>query len=280
MSSSVPDSVLVLGATGTQGGAVARALLNAGVGTHALVRNPDSARAQALARTGARLITGDLLERGSLTRAFAEVECVYAITTPFEQGPELEVRQGETIVAAATDAGLGWLLMASVASAGNAAVPHFQSKARIERRVAASPVAWTVVAPTYFYENVVGPDGRLGADRLAIPVPRDTPLAQVALADLGAVVAAILARRDEHLGARVEVAADAPTPGQMAAALNVPYEQVALRDVPAPDLAAMYAFLTDRGYAVDPAAVRGRYPEVAWHSFVDWAQKITTPDRG
>ena len=271
-----PEIVLVLGATGVQGGAVARGLLRSGRIVHALVRSPASAGAASLAEAGARIVSGDLLDRSSLVRAFGEVTSVYAVTTPFAQGPEAEVLQGDTIIAAAEEAGLPWLILASVASAGRTRVPHFQSKARIERRLAASQVPWTVVAPSYFYENVLGASGRFESDRLALAVPFATPLAQIALRDLAGVVAAVLTRRDEHLHQRIEVAGDAPTPGEMAALLGVPFEQLDLREVRSrnPDLGAMYEFLSDQGYGIDVDAVRARFPEVSWTTFGQWAREI------
>ena len=112
--------ILVIGATGTHGGAVARRLLASRHTVYALVRDPRSDRAQALARSGATLISGDLQDVGSLVRAFDGVAAVYAVTTPFERGAEEEEQQGENIIAAAQTADLGWLLLASVAAAGRA----------------------------------------------------------------------------------------------------------------------------------------------------------------
>ncbi|MDO9409803.1 NmrA family NAD(P)-binding protein [Patulibacter sp.] len=272
---SAAGTVLVTGATGTQGGAVLRGVLDRGDRpVAALVRDPAAPKATALAELGVELRRGDLSDPASLAAAFAGVDAVYAVTTPFGDGPEAEVAQGEAIVAAAEQAGLPWLVLASVAAADRADVPHFVSKARIERRLAASSVPWTVVAPSYFYENVAGA-ARAAAEsgRLAMPLPADVPLHQVALADLAAVVAAVLARRDEHLGVRVEVAGDAPTPAQMAAALHASYEEQPLAEVRArsADLGAMYAFLAGEGYGIDVAAVRARYPEVPWRTFASWA---------
>jgi uncharacterized protein YbjT (DUF2867 family) len=154
-------------------------------------------------------------------------------------------------------------------------VPHFASKAKIEARLAAGEVPWTVVAPSYFYENVLGAVDSIRQGVLPLPLPPKTPLHQLALADLGAVVVAILARRDEHLSQRVELAADAPTPERMAAAFGVravqtPLETVAERSA---DLAAMYRFLAGPGYGIDVAAVRRRYPEVSFSSFTAWATR-------
>jgi len=268
--------VLVLGATGTQGGAVARGLLAAGSDVAALVRDPHSERAIALQEAGGRLVTGDLLEPASLERAFAEVATVYAITTPFEHGAGEEERQGESIIAAAVRARVSWLIFASVAAAARAPVPHFLSKARIEMSLAVSELDWTVVAPSYFYENVLGSREAIGEGRLPIALPPGRPLHQVALADLGRLVAAVVARRDEHVHRRIEVAADAPTAEEMAAAIGVRYEQVPIDEVRqrSGDLAAMYGFLADEGYGIDVQQLRARYPEVGWTSFEEWARAI------
>ncbi len=270
------DPVLVFGATGTHGGAVARELLARAVPVHAFVRDPGSVRAQALAGSGATLVVGDLDDPASIARALSAVPVAYAVTTPFERGADAELRQGEAIVDAAAEARLPWLIFASVAAAERAHVPHFQSKARIEKRLRESSVPWTVLAPSYFYENVLGLREAIIEGSLPLPLPADKPLHQVALRDLGAVAAAILARRDEHLSTRIEIAADAPTPREMAeafgvGALETPLEEVRQRN---PDLAAMYAFLAGDGYAIDVSAVRGRYPEVAWMSFAEWAAGV------
>jgi uncharacterized protein YbjT (DUF2867 family) len=270
------EPVLVTGATGTQGGAVARGLLAAGYPVQALVRDPSSDRAQALLDSGATLVKGDLLDRPSLTAAFAETSVVYAITTPFESGTGEEERQGATIIAAAEATGLGWLVLASVASADRTdAVPHFASKRHVELQLAATALPWTVIAPSYFYENLLGSLEEIRSGVLPIAVPAEKPLAQVSLANLGQLVATVLGQRAEHLGLRVEVAGDAPTPTQMAAAFGARYQEVPLDEIASPDLNAMYTFLSEVGYAVDPVAVRARYPEVPWVSFSDWAGSVT-----
>jgi uncharacterized protein YbjT (DUF2867 family) len=133
-----------------------RELLVSGIPVQVLVRDRHSERAQALAKLGAELVVGDLHDEPSLARAMSGAAVAYAITTPFEEGADAEVRQGEAIIRAAVEAQLRWLIFASVAAAGRAQVPHFQSKARIEGRLRDAPVPWTVLAPSYFYENVLG----------------------------------------------------------------------------------------------------------------------------
>jgi uncharacterized protein YbjT (DUF2867 family) len=269
----VDQRILVFGATGTHGGAVARALLGAGHSITAFVRDPRSPRALALEQDGARLAVGDLDQPSSVRRALDGMQAAYAVTTPFDGGPEEEVRQGEQIIASATQVRLPWLVLASVASAADANVPHFSSKARIEELLKQSTLTWTVVAPSYFYENVLGSVEAIREGRLPLALPPQTPLQQVALADLGALVAAILARPAEHAGQRIEVAGDDPTPEAMAAAIGVRHEQLLPAQLAqrSPDLAAMYSFLARDGYAVDIHALQQRYPEVRWKSFAEWA---------
>jgi uncharacterized protein YbjT (DUF2867 family) len=265
---------MVIGATGTHGGAIARELLAAGRQLQALVRNPDSDRARRLRDAGAVLVTGDLDDRDSLIRAFSDVASVYAVTTPFHGGTDEEDRQGHNIIAAAEQAELPWLLLASVAAADRAAVPHFASKARFERRLRAGTVPWTVIAPSYFFENVGGLASAIAAGTLPLALPAQQPLHQVALGNLGALVAVVLSRREEHLLQRVEVAGDAPTPAEMAQALGVAFVRVPIAQIQArsPDLAAMYAFPSERGYDIDVPALRDRYPEVDWLRFADRAR--------
>jgi uncharacterized protein YbjT (DUF2867 family) len=273
--------LLVTGATGPHGRAVAQAMLAAGRRVRALTRDPSGVHARQLAGLGAELVTGDLLDFESLLGAMRGATAIYAITTPFAGGAKGEIEQGEQILAAAREVEAPWLILASVASADRpTGVPHFESKRQIERRLAASPVPHTVVAPTYFYENLGDPAEVIASGELRLPLSASRPLQQVALSDLGALVAALLDRREEVLGARIEVAADQPTPQQMADSLSaaggrpVSYSQTSLDELEmrSTDLAAMYRFLEDTGYQVDTSGLRDRFPEVPWTTFAEWAQ--------
>jgi len=276
------EAVLVTGATGPHGNAVVRALLASRHRVRALTRDPGSSRAQQLAGLGAEPVAGDLLDPISLARAMDGVEAAYGVTTPFGgAGPEQEVEQGRQLVVAAERAGLPWLILASVGSADqDTGIPHFDSKGRIERLLLDSPVPHTIVAPTYFYENLGDPAELAAAGELALPLPADRPLAQIGLADLGAVVAAVVARRQEFLGERLEVATDAPTPAQMAAAIAaasgrpVSYRQLPIAEVEARshDIAAMYLFLGAVGYRADSADLRARFPELSLTPFAGWVR--------
>ncbi|MFB6813496.1 NmrA family NAD(P)-binding protein [Streptomyces sp. NPDC056347] len=278
--------IAVLGATGGQGGAVAAALLEAGLTVRAVVRDPSGGRARALASAGAELVPGDLADADSLAAAFRGASAAFAVTTPFQNGLDAEVAQGKAIVRAAADSALPHLVMASVASADrDTGVPHFETKARTEKLLASSGLPATVVAPAYFYDNALGGRDQVAAGLLTMPISGDTPLQQVARQDLGRVVAAVVADPGRWIGQRIEVAGDDPTPVRMAEEigraaggtvtfLQSPLED--LRDVN-PDMFAMYRFFANGGYQVDLAALRKQFPNVPWTSYAAWASAQEWP---
>src|ERR1700686_5783893 len=91
---STKRNVLVTGATGQQGGAVARALLARGHRVKALTRKPDSDAARQLISAGADLVTGDLGDAASVLKAASGVGTVFLIGNVNATGTEEETRQG------------------------------------------------------------------------------------------------------------------------------------------------------------------------------------------
>ncbi|MGV8847689.1 NmrA family NAD(P)-binding protein, partial [Tessaracoccus sp.] len=96
--------LLVLGATGGQGGAVVDALLERHVTVRALVRDQTSTSARHLKSRGVELMTGSLSDSDSLASAMRGVAGTFALTTPFESGPDAEITQGRAIQSAAREA--------------------------------------------------------------------------------------------------------------------------------------------------------------------------------
>src|SRR4030067_2055923 len=102
--------VLCAGATGQQGGALARLLLQRGHTVRALVRDPESEKARALAVAGAEPVKGEFNDPASLHKAAAGIDAVFAMSTPFQSGTEAEARQGVAIAEGARKAGGGHLV--------------------------------------------------------------------------------------------------------------------------------------------------------------------------
>lgn len=141
-------TVLVTGATGAQGGALAHLLLQRGHTVLALTRHGDAARATALEAQGAEVVVGDFDDPVSLRTAASGADAVFAMATPFETGTDDETRHGRNVIDAARTAGAGHLVSSSVASADqNTGVPHFESKFLIEKYLTESGLPHTILAP-------------------------------------------------------------------------------------------------------------------------------------
>ena len=143
-------TILVTGATGQQGGAVARELLERGFGVRALTRDPEKPVARELAERGAEVVRGDLDDRPSLERALEGVHGVFSVQQFFEAGYEGEVRQGSGLAEAAKAADVSHLVYSSVGSAHrDTGLPHFESKWEVEE----SGVGYTILRPVFFMQN-------------------------------------------------------------------------------------------------------------------------------
>ncbi|GAB87438.1 NmrA family NAD(P)-binding protein [Gordonia rubripertincta] len=276
MSDSSP--VVVIGATGGQGGTVLDALLDAGFAVRALVRDAVSSKAAALADRGVELAVGDIVSGVGLTDAFTGAAGAFALTTPFESGVDAEVAQGTALIEAATAAALPYLVFSSVASADrDTGVHHFDSKFEVERMLAATDIPHTIVGPAYFYDNLLAGSDALAAGVMPIAMPADQPLQQLSRRDLGRFVATLFRDPGAYTGERIDIASDQPTPVEMAQiagdvlGIRVSAESYNPERIPSPDMSAMFRFLGDRGYEVDIPALHRRFPDVGWQSFAEWA---------
>ena len=274
-------NVLVIGATGQQGGSVARLLISRGHRVRAFTRRGDSAAARQLQELGAELAVGNNEERESVTQAAQGMDAVYAMTSFFESGTEAEVRQGEQIADAVKAAGVGHLVFMSVGSADRSTdIPHFESKHRIEQHIESLGIPNTIVAPVFFSENLFSPWTLPGLVRgtLALPMPPDRPLQQVSVGDISSFVALVLENPSRFLGRRIDIASDELSGRQAAEIMSnttgriIDYAQIPIGKVyeMSEDMARMYEWFNDVGYSADVAALRRDYPETGWRSFEQW----------
>ncbi|TPJ45622.1 NmrA/HSCARG family protein [Mesorhizobium sp. B2-7-1] len=275
--------ILVTGATGQQGGAVARVLLSKGHRVKALTRSPDGKAARQLAADGAEIVAGDLSDAASIVKAARGVDTMFLMGNSYEAGLEEETRQGIIAADAAKAAGVGHLIYSSVADADrNTGIPHFDSKYRVEQHIERLGIPYTISAPVAFMENFVAPwsIGALSQGTHAFPVPTKRLLQLVALADIGAFVAALAERRENVFGKRFDFAGDELSGEEQARILSeVIGRPIAYQEIPiaaarqqSEDAALMFEWFDREGYDVDIAALRRDFPDVRWHSFADWAK--------
>src|SRR5215213_1088992 len=147
MTNQTVRTILVTGATGGQGGAVTRRLLDDGWAVRALTRNPREHAARNLARLGAQLVTGDFDDPQSLRAAARDTHAVFSVqpANMADPRPEVEVRRGKNVADAAAAAGVVHLVYSSVGAAHRkSGVSHFESKEQIEAHIDAIGVPATV----------------------------------------------------------------------------------------------------------------------------------------
>ena len=276
-------SILVTGATGQQGGAVAHALLSRGHRVKALTRNPESDTARRLASAGADIVAGDLGDAASIVKAASSVDTMYLMGNSYEAGVEEETRQGIIAADAAKAAGVGHLIYSSVADADKkTGIPHFESKYLVEKHVAGLGIPYTISAPVAFMENFVAPwsIGALSQGTHAFAMPPKRVLQLVAVADIGAFVAALVERREQVFGKRFDFAGDELSGEAQAKILSqaigrpIAYQEIpiAVARQQSEDVALMFEWFDNVGYDADIAALRRDFPDVRWHSFADWAR--------
>jgi uncharacterized protein YbjT (DUF2867 family) len=271
--------ILVTGATGQQGGSLARLLLQKKHKVYALTRNTQSSAAQDLRNRGANIVKGDLDDSDSLQRAVKDVESVFLMGTPFEDGIEGEIRRGKLMVEIAKENGIEHLVYSSVANADkNTGIPHFESKYKVEQHIKNLGIPHTIIGPTFFMENLLGPGLEQG--QLALPLSPSSILQQSALQNIAEFSALVLERHKPFLGKRIDIASDEVTGEQATDILSnvlgykikyvsIPLEQVYQANE---DMARMYDWYGKVGTGVDISALHQEYPEVGWLTFKDWAK--------
>ncbi|MEU9837909.1 NmrA/HSCARG family protein [Actinomadura sp. NPDC048032] len=281
MSSS--DAVLVIGATGNQGGATARQLLARGRRIHALVRDPGSPAARRLRDEGAVLVRGDLDDADSLRKAMNGVRAVFSVQALAHEPRTLaaEVRQGKTVADIAGESGVAHLVYSSVGGAErNTGIDHFESKAEIERYILALGLPATILRPVFFMNNLLHYADARDERVLSLPVRPDKPMQFIATDDIGVFAADAFDDPARSIGRQIELAGDELTFSEVARI----YERVTgtpTRFEPLPIEERMFQWFAEAGYQADIPALRQQHPGLlTFERFLTQrlAPPLTTPE--
>ncbi len=235
--------IAVVGATGAQGGGLARAILDdpkGGFAVRALTRHVDGDQARALAARGAEVVAADLDDEESVTRAFSGAYGAFCLTNFWEHfSPERELEQAKKMATAAKRAGLQHVIWSTLDDTrdrvpldddrmptlmGKYKVPHFDAKGEADAYFRAAGVPTTFLLTSFYWENMIGfgagpqkgPDGRY-----AITFPLDDKaMPSIAVEDIGRCAYGIFKRGPEFIGRTIGIAGEHLTGAQMAAALT------------------------------------------------------------
>lgn len=180
--------ILVIGASGITGSAVARALLRRGAEPKGLSSRPDSVTA--LREAGVEPVQGDLRQAPSLAAAMRGVDVVYHIC-PQMQADEAAI--GRNVIAAAHQAGVQRIVYHSVARSHLPDVVFHLEKTRVEIELLHAGLPYTIVQPTNYMQNLrFAWPSITAAGVFAFPYSAEQRLTWVDVDDVADAAAAIL----------------------------------------------------------------------------------------
>lgn len=205
-------TIAVTGATGRQGGAVARRLLRDGWQVRAVTRNPRSAPAQALAALGASIVQGDMEVPDSLRPAFVGAYGVYSVQTPYPHGSQAEIRQGKHVAEVARAAGVQHLVYGSAGiGRRGTGIPSWESKLQVEEHMHALGLPLTVLRPMAFMELMTDKSFYPAISTWQVMpalVGGSRKIPWLCTDDLGVIAAQAFARPNDFIGQDLRIASD------------------------------------------------------------------------
>ncbi|HET9862550.1 MAG TPA: NmrA/HSCARG family protein [Steroidobacteraceae bacterium] len=235
--------ITVFGATGAQGGGLARALLadpERHFAVRAVTRRPEGAAARALAQAGAQVVLADLDDSASVLRALEGAYGAYLVTNFWEYlSAEKELTQAHTLAAASAQAGIRHAIWSTLedtrdffAAQGSRMpvlerrfnVPHFDAKGEAHRFFAQQRVPVTYLYTSGYWENLIhfgmGPQ-RQADGSLAVTFPTGgARIPWVAAEDIGIAAREIFLRGDALLYEAIGIAGEHLTGWELAAQLG------------------------------------------------------------
>jgi uncharacterized protein YbjT (DUF2867 family) len=235
--------IAVVGATGAQGGGLARAILDdpdGGFAVRAITRHVDSPKARALAARGAEVVAADLDDPPSLERAFQGAHGAYCVTNFWEHfSPEKETAQARNLAQATSAAGVSHVIWSTLEDTrrlvplsddrmptlmGRYKVPHFDAKGEADAFFTQAGVPTTFLLTSFYWDNLIhfgmgpkpGPDGVLS---FTLPMG-DAPLPAIAVEDIGRSAYGIFRADDAYIGKTIGIVSESLTGAQMADGLQ------------------------------------------------------------
>jgi uncharacterized protein YbjT (DUF2867 family) len=235
--------IAVVGATGAQGGGLARAILddkNGPFEARVITRDVNSAKAKALAEAGAEVVAGDVDDVKSLNKAFEGAHGAFCVTFFWaHMKPEKELSQARNMAQAAKDAGVDHVIWSTLEDTrtfiplsddrmptlmGKYKVPHLDAKGEANAIFTELGVPTTFLLTSFYWDNFIhfGMGPKKGADgKLAITLPMGKKkLAGIAAEDIGRTAYRIFEEGDEWIGKTVGIAGGHLTGAQMAKSLT------------------------------------------------------------
>jgi len=179
--------ILLTGATGKTGGAVATELAKRGVKFRAIVR--DAAKAQNLAEMGAELAVGDLADRAFLDTALDGISRAFLVLPNVQ---EQEVMESQFVDACAAKGGIHLVYLSSMESIPGCTTTVTKMHVRIEELIRAAGLPYTMIRPTFFMQLFIGSAAKIKeTGNIVMPTANGT-VVPTDVRDVGEVIANVL----------------------------------------------------------------------------------------
>jgi len=277
--------ILITGATGQQGGAVAKELLQKKYKVRAMTRKPDSDQAKELSKLGAEVVYGDLDKPESLEKALEGCWGTFAVQNTWEAGVEKEEEQGIRFAEIAKKKNIQFYFYTSVGSAQrNTGVPHFENKWRVEEKVRSLKFAfYTILRPVFFMDNLASPWFKPAIDngQLAVAMKPNTKLQMIAVEDIGKYGMWVYENYEKLNGKEIDIAGDELTMPEAAELISkakgekVSFVQVPIEEIRkfSEDYALMLEWFDKVGYNAD-IEKNAKESGIRPTRFADWAKTV------
>jgi len=234
--------ITVFGATGAQGGGLARAILedrDGGFAVRAVTRHVDSDKARALSAAGAEVVAADLDDEASLVRAMRGAHGAFCVTNYWEHfSPGKELAQARNLAQAAKAAGIAHAIWSTLEDTRQRVplsddrmptlmerykVPHLDTKGEADAFFREAGVPTTFLRTSFYWDNLIhfGMAPKPGADgvlEFVLPMD-DAKLPGIAAEDIGRCAYGIFKAGDEFIGRTVGIAGEHLSGAEMAAAM-------------------------------------------------------------
>ncbi|NNE76165.1 MAG: NmrA/HSCARG family protein [Pricia sp.] len=241
-------TIVVVGATGAQGGGLVDAILNdpkQEFSVRAITRDIHSEKAKSLAKKGVELVAADVADKHSLVKAFKGAYGAYCVTFFWEHfSVEKEMEHAKNMAEAAVEAQLGHVIWSTLEDTRKwiplnddrmptlqekYKVPHFDGKGAANIYFENIGVPYTLLLTSFFWENFIyfGMGPQLSPDdALSITFPMgDKKLPGIAVRDIGKCALGIFKAGAEFQGKTVGIAGEHLTGKEMANTFTKIYDQ-------------------------------------------------------
>jgi uncharacterized protein YbjT (DUF2867 family) len=232
--------IAVFGATGAQGGGLARAIAAdpaSGFAARAITRNPNADKAKALAALGIDVVAADADQPETLAGALEGADGAFCVTNFWEHfSAEREGAQASAMARATKAAGVQHVIWSTLEDTrqwiplddtrlptlqGQYKCPHFDAKGAVDHVFATEAAPTTYMMAAFYWDNFIhfgmGPRaGDNGELVLALPLG-GVKLPGIAAGDIGGCAFGIFKSGPSTVGQRIGIAGESLTGDEVAA---------------------------------------------------------------